>query len=132
MNGRALISNFSDLIDLVPSPKWLGAAASLAAFVLLVGLIILSDRYVRLRRRVAEQGEQGAAAAHAGIAGWEDELAPISLEGERRALIDRILPRRPRTFLLTVGALAVACWAAGLALTTDAYAFLTSHEWQLQ
>jgi hypothetical protein len=67
-----------------------------------------------------------------GIAGWEDELAPISLEGERRAPIDRLLPRRPRAFLLAVAALAAACWAAGLGLATDAYAFLTSHEWQLQ
>ena len=49
-----------------------------------------------------------------------------------RALIDRVLPRRSRTFLLAVGTLAVACWAAGLALTTDAHAFLTSREWQLQ
>ena len=31
-----------------------------------------------------------------------------------------------------MGILAVACWGAGLALTTDAYAFLTSREWQLQ
>src|SRR5204862_7540138 len=87
-------------------------------------------RYLRLRRRVAEQGESDP--ARPATAGWEDELAPISLEGERRALVDRLLPRRPRTFLLTVGVLAVACWAGGLALTTDAHAFLTSREWQLQ
>ena len=115
----------------MPSPKWLGIAATCAALVLLVGLIVLSDRYLRLRRRVAEQGEPGGS-AHAGIAGWEDELAPISLEGERRALIDRLLPRRPRAVSAGGGRLAVACWAAGLALTTDAYAFLTSREWQLQ
>jgi hypothetical protein len=132
MNGRVLISSVLDFIEQVPSPKWLGVAATSAALVLLIGLIVLSDRYVRLRRRVAEQGEEDSGLAHAGIAGWEDELAPISLEGERRALLDRILPRQPRTFLLTVAALAMGCWAAGLALTTDAYAFLTSREWQLQ
>ncbi len=132
MYGRALTASFFDLIEQVPSPKWLGLAATCAALVLLVGLIVLSDRYLRLRRRVAEQGEPGTAAAHAGVAGWEDELAPISLEGEGRALVDRLLPRRPRPFLLAVAALAVACWGAGLALTTDVYAFLTSKEWQLQ
>jgi hypothetical protein len=132
MNRPVLTSSIFDLIDQVPSPKWLGVAATLAALVLLVGLIVLSDRYLRLRRRIAEQGETGAASAHAGIAGWEDELSPISLEGERRAPVDRLLPRRPRTFLLAVGVLAVACWAAGLALTTDVYAFLASREWQLQ
>ena len=85
MNARALFSSFYDFIDQVPSPKWLGIAATAAALVLLVGLIVLSDRYLRLRRRFSEQGEPGGASSHAGIAGWEDELAPISLEGERRA-----------------------------------------------
>src|SRR5581483_3785669 len=84
----------------------------------------------RLRRHLAE-GVPGAP-ADAGIAGWEDELAPISLEGEGRALVDRILPRRPRPFLLTIAGLAVACWAAGFALTDDPQAFLTSREWQVQ
>jgi hypothetical protein len=132
MNGRAVASSFLELIEQVPSPKWLGIAASFASFLLLVGLIVLSDRYLRLRRRFGEQGASGPSSAHMGIAGWEDELAPISLEGERRAPIDRLLPRRPRAFLLAVAALAVACWAAGLGLATNAYAFLTSHEWQLQ
>jgi hypothetical protein len=130
MNWRALASSIFDYLDQVPSPKWLGIAATCVSLVLLVGLIVLSDRYLRLRRRVAEQGEGDP--AEAATVGWEDDLAPISLEGERRALIDRVLPRRPRTFLLAVGTLAVACWAAGLALTTDAHAFLTSREWQLQ
>ena len=132
MNARALFSSFYDFIDQVPSPKWLGIAATGAALVLLVGLIVLSDRYLRLRRRFSEQGEPGGASSHAGIAGWEDELAPISLEGERRVPVDRLLPRSPRPFLLAVAVVAVACWAAGLALATDSYAFLTSHEWQLQ
>ncbi len=130
MNWRALASSIFDYLDQVPSPKWLGIAATCVSLVLLIGLIVLSDRYLRLRRRVAEQGEGDP--AEAATVGWEDELAPISLEGERRALIDRVLPRQPRAFLLAVGTLAVACWAAGLVLTTDAHAFLTSREWQLQ
>jgi len=116
-------------VEQVPSPKWLGMAATGASVVLLVGLIALSDRYLRLRRRVSELG---TASADAGVAGWEDELAPISLEGERRAVVDRLLPRQPRAFLIAVGLLAVACWAAGLALADDLYAFLRSREWQVQ
>ena len=120
-------SSFWDLVEKVPSPKWLGIAATGASVVLLGGLIALSDRYLRLRRRFSELG-----VADTGVAGWEDELAPISLEGERRAAVDRLLPRQPRAFLMAVGLLAVACWAAGMALADDLYAFLTSHEWQLQ
>jgi len=122
------VSTFWELVDQVPSPKWLGVTATGAAVVLLVGLIALSDRYLRLRRRFSELAEPGLAST----AGWEDELAPISLEGERRAPVDRLLPRRPRAFLLAVGLLALACWVAGLALTEDAYAFLKSREWQVQ
>src|SRR5712691_2099619 len=123
MSWQALVSSILDAIEQAPIPKWLAAAAVLVSVSLLFVVIFLSDRYVRLRRHVAE-GALGATPANAGIAGWEDELAPISLEGEGRALVDRVLPRRPRTFLLAVGTLAVACWAAGLALTTDAHAFL--------
>jgi hypothetical protein len=129
MDWRALVSSLLDYFDQVPSPKWLGVAATCVALMLLLGLIVLSDRYLRLRRRVTVQGVDPTGTAHGG---WEDELAPISLEGERRALVDRLLPRRPRTFLLAVVTLAVACWAGGLALTTDVYAFFTSREWQLQ
>ena len=93
----------------MPRPKWLAAAAACASVVLLLALIILSERYVRLRRHVAEQGLQGPGRGEP--AGWEDDLAPISLEGEGRAMFDRLLPRRPRNFLLAVALLAVACWA---------------------
>src|SRR5215831_1033904 len=129
MQGPTLALSFWDLVEQVPSPKWLGMAATGASVVLLVGLIALSDRYLRLRRRVSELG---TASADAGVAGWEDELAPISLEGERRAAVDRLLPRQPRAFLIAVGLLTVACWAAGLALADDLYAFLRSREWQVQ
>jgi hypothetical protein len=127
MHWRGWASSVIEYFEQMPSPKWLGVAASCLSLALLVGLIVLSDRYVRLRRRIAVQGELSPTDE-----GWEDELPPISLEGERRALVDRVLPRRPRTFLWAVGALAVACWSGGLALTTDVYAFFTSHEWQLQ
>jgi len=130
MNLQGLISGLFDTLDQVPIPKWLSAAAVCATVALLFALILLSERYLRLRRHVSEQG--AAAPGDAGIAGWEDELAPISLEGEGRALFDRILPRRPRNFLLAVATLAVACWGAGLALTADVPAFLLSREWQLQ
>src|SRR5262249_24652941 len=129
MQGPTLALSFWDLVEQVPSPKWLGMAATGASVVLLVGLIALSDRYLRLRRRVSRLG---TASADAGVAGWEDELAPISLEGERRAAVDRLLPRQPRAFLIAVGLLTVACWAAGLALADDLYAFLRSREWQVQ
>ena len=53
MNWRALASSMFDSIDQVPSPKWLGIAATCVSLVLLLGLIVLSDRYLRLRRRFA-------------------------------------------------------------------------------
>jgi len=132
MKGTTLALRFWDLVDQVPSPKWLGIAATSASVLLLVGLIALSDRYLRLRRRFAELGEPGSASLDIAVPGWEDELAPISLEGERRAPVDRLLPRRPRPFVIAVSVLAIACWAAGLALAEDPYVFLTSREWQLQ
>lgn len=131
MNWHAFVSSVLDAIEQAPIPKWLAAVAVLLSVSLLFVVIFLSDRYVRLRRHVADGGV-GAPAPNAGIAGWEDELAPISLEGEGRALFDRILPRRPRNFLIAVAALSVACWGAGFVLTTDPHAFLTSREWQLQ
>jgi hypothetical protein len=132
MNWPILAITLWDFVEEVPSPKWLALAASGASVVLLGGLIALSDRYLRLRRRVSELGEPSLPAPGAGAAGWEDELPPISLEGERRAPVDRLLPRQPHAFLIAVCVLAAACWAAGLALTEDVWEFLTSREWQLQ
>jgi hypothetical protein len=131
MSWHAFVASVLDAIEQAPIPKWLAAAAVLVSVSLLFVVVFLSDRYVRLRRHVAEGGV-GALPANAGIAGWEDELAPISLEGEGRALFDRILPRRPRNFLIAVAALGVACWGVGFVLSTDQRAFLTSREWQLQ
>ena len=128
MDWRAVASRLLDSIEQVPSPKWLGLVATCIAVVLLAALIALSERHLRLRRKLSEQG-LGLTDA---LAGWEDELAPISLEGEGRAMVDRWLPRRPRPFLMTVGLIAVACWGLGLSLAADPYAFLVSREWQLQ
>ena len=58
--------------------------------------------------------------------GWEDRV-PISLEGERRGRSTASC--RAGRDLCWRGT--PACWAAGF-LTTDAHAFLTSREWQLQ
>jgi hypothetical protein len=132
MNWPTFALTLWDYVEEGPSPKWFALAASGASVVLLGGLIALSDRYLRLRRRVTELGEPSLRAPGAGVAGWEDELPPISLEGERRAPVDRLLPRQPRAFLIVVCVLAAACWVAGLALAEDVMAFLTSREWQLQ
>ena len=133
MNGHALADSLFDFIDWMAGHKWLGVSASLASMLLMIGLIVLSERYLRLRRLFSEQEEERTGtASRLGFAGWEDELSPISLEGERRAPVDRLLPRRPRNFLIAVAVIAMGCWAAGLTLSTDAYAFLTSREWQLQ
>ncbi len=131
MNLQALASRLLDSLEQVPIPKWLSAAAVVASVALLVALILLSERYLRLRRHLAESG-QGNGSADQPMAGWEDELAPISLEGEGRAFIDRWLPRRPRAFLIAVGLIAVLCWGLGFALTESPEAFLFSREWQLQ
>ena len=128
MDWRAFASRLLDSIEQVPSPKWLGLVATCIAVVLLAALIALSERHLRLRRKLSEQG----LGLTDGLAGWEDELPAISLESEGRALIDRVLPRYPRGFLIAVAAVAIGCWALGLALATNPWAFLASREWQLQ
>lgn len=131
MSWRAIASGIVEHLEQVPSPKWLGLVATFACVVLLLALIALAERHLHLRRRLAD-GQQGPTPDGEHPAGWEDELAPISLEGEGRAMVDNLLPRRPRPFLLTVAILALGCWTAGFALAVDPYAFLTSREWQLQ
>jgi hypothetical protein len=132
MDWRTRAWNLIEQLEQVPHPKWLPVASALAALLLLLALIATSMRNLSLRQRLAERAERGPGDIHSQIAGWEDELPPISLEGEGRALIDRVLPRQPRAFLLTVAAVAIGCWAAGLALTTNISGFLSSREWQLQ
>jgi hypothetical protein len=133
MDWRAEISNLIEHIERLSNLKWLAAAALGAALILLLALIVLSLRYVELRRRLAEKDEpSGQGYVYSAIPSWEELGPPMSLEGEGRALIDPVLPRRPRNFLLAVTGLALGCWLLGLALTPDAYAFLASPEWRLQ
>lgn len=133
MDWGTRISDLIGQIERLSSLRWLAGAALGAALVLLLALLVLFLRYVELRRRLAEKdAPSGQGFVYSAIPSWEELGPPMSLEGEGRALIDRVLPRRPRNFLLAVAALAMGCWLAGLALTDNAYAFLTSPEWQLQ
>jgi hypothetical protein len=132
MDWRERVWSVLEYVEQLPHPKWLTAATACVALILLLVLIVVAMRYQGLRYRLAERDEGAQGQAHAAAAGWEDQLPPISLEGEGRALVDRILPRRPRNFLLAVAGLAAGCWALGLALAADAHAFLASREWQLQ
>jgi hypothetical protein len=88
------------------------------------------DHNLRLRRELA--GRSGDATAASSSTVSQDKVHAVSLEGEGEALIDRWLPRQPGGFLLVVILLAAGCWALGLALATDARAFLASREWQIQ
>jgi hypothetical protein len=132
MDWRHPLTSFVDLIERIPHPKWLGTASTLAALLLLMALIATSMRNLTLRQRLLEHSERGPGDLHSRVAGWEDELPAMSLEAEGRALIDRVLPRYPRGFLITVAAVAIACWVLGLALANNPWAFLASREWQLQ
>jgi hypothetical protein len=133
MDWRAHLSTLIENIERLSSVKWLATATFAATLVLLLVLAALSMRYIELRRRLATKDEpSGQGFVYSAVASWEEFGPPMSLEGEGRSLIDRVLPRRPRNFLLAVGALAIACWLAGFALTNDAYAFLVSPEWQVQ
>lgn len=133
MDWHARLQSVLDHLERVPYPKWLSVATAVASIVLLIAFISSSLGNLRLRQRLAERDERADDDAPALLAGgWEDDLPAMSLEGEGRALVDRILPRRPRTFVLAIAALSIGCWLLGLALTTDPHGFLTSLEWQLQ
>jgi hypothetical protein len=132
MDWRHPLTSLIEHIERIPHPKWLGTASTLVALLLLLALIATSMRNLTLRQRLAEHSERGPDDLHAKVAGWEDELPAISLESEGRALIDRVLPRYPRGFLIAVAAVAIGCWVLGLALATNPWAFLASREWQLQ
>jgi hypothetical protein len=130
MNWRERLAGGLDAIYGLHVPAWLVPASALVSLALLLTLLILFGRYLRLRRELAERG--AGAKAISPPAPMDEQLPHASLRGEREAAIDRWLPRGPRNFLLAVAALAIGCWALGLALATDAGAFLASREWQSQ
>ena len=127
MNWREKLSAIREALGGLPLPRWLGPISTLTALCLLLALVVLSLRYLQLRRDLADRVPGPEA-----FASWEDHLATVSLEGERHALIDRLLPQRPRSFLIAVGAMALAFWLLGFLLATDAVAFVTNREWQVQ
>jgi hypothetical protein len=131
MDWREKLSALLIYLDGLPLPKWLGPAATLAALLLLIAVMVLSARARGLRYQLAQRGD-GSGHTQSNIAAWEDQLAPISLHGEGHAFIDRLLPRHPPAFLLVVGIFALGCWILGLVLTNEPLAFLKSREWQVQ
>lgn len=64
--------------------------------------------------------------------GVEEKREHSLLSGLPATWIDRLLPRRPRPFLLVVLGLAGGFWLLGLTLATDRKAFLASTEWRIQ
>ena len=129
MDWQARLREAVEAVGGLQVPLWLAPTSTFVSVVLLLGLLTVVIHNLRLRRELA--GRSGdAAAASATVS--QDRLHTVSLEGEGEALIDRWLPRRPRRFLLLVVLLAAGCWALGLALATDARAFLASREWQIQ
>jgi DNA-directed RNA polymerase subunit RPC12/RpoP len=59
-----------------------------------------------------------------------EQAKPVSLEGGPLGFIDRLLPSRPRAFLIVVGGIVVSCWLLALLLAADRAAFLATREWQ--
>jgi hypothetical protein len=129
MDWQAKLAAMRDAIGGLAAPPWLAPASTLVSVVLLLALLSLLSRYMSLSRSLSGRGD--AAGAPPG-SGSDDRLRAVSLEGERHALIDRWLPRRPRGFLIAVAVLAIGCWVMGLALASDVRAFLASREWQAQ
>lgn len=130
MSWQERLAGALDAVYGLHVPAWLVPASVLLSLALLLMLLILLGRYLHLRRELAQRGADPGAISPGSSA--EEPLPQASLQGERQALIDRWLPRSPRSFLLAVAALATGCWAAGLWLATDASAFLASREWQSQ
>jgi hypothetical protein len=129
MDWRAYLASLLEAIERVPAPKWLGVVAIGAAALLLAALILAWVRNFRLRYRLAEHEERANVQAPPlpGVA----SPAPTP-DDVKRPFIDRIFPRRPRTLLTLVAAIALASWVAGIYLANDKAAFLGESEWQAQ
>lgn len=132
MDWSADIARLLEAIERLRHEKWVILATTFTSFVLLLALITLSIRHAKVRRQLAKLRARGEDAASLPAAIVEEIAAALTLEGGSFALIDRVLPRRPRTFLLAVLGLAAGCWVLALALTSDQLRLLSSPEWQFQ
>jgi hypothetical protein len=124
---KTLLGAF-DNIGSVPVPPWLALTSLITSIVLLIVVLWLLAYTIRMRGRLAERAGADSAAADK----WDQGLPTVSLEGEGNALVDRLMPRRPRPFLLAVVALSVLCWIVGLLLADNVDVFLTKAEWLAQ
>jgi hypothetical protein len=66
---------------------------------------------------------------------WEiqeggEQARPVTLEGGPLGFIDRLLPSRPRWFLLVVFGIVSSCWLLGFLLVGNRAVFLAAKEWQ--
>lgn len=124
---NTLLGAFSN-IAAVPVPPWLALTSLITSIILLLVVLWLLAYTIRMRGRLAER----ALAAGAPGDEWDRGLPTVSLEGEGNALVDRLLPRLPRPFLIAVAIISVACWIAGLLLADQPEMFLANSEWQAQ
>jgi hypothetical protein len=124
---KTLLGAF-DNVGALPVPRWLALTSLITSIVLLIAVLWLLAYTVRMRGRLAERAGAGSPEADK----WDQGLPTVSLEGEGIALVDRLLPRRPKPFLLTVAAISILCWIAGLLLAEQPDVFLANSEWQAQ
>jgi hypothetical protein len=123
---QTLLGAFDNLAAL-PVPRWLALTSLITSIILLLAVLWLLAYAVRMRGRAADAAATGTTST-----AWDEHLPSVSLEGEGDALIDRLLPRRPRAFLVAVFAISAACWLAGLLLADRPDVFLADSEWQAQ
>ena len=62
----------------------------------------------------------------------DDESDRLSLERVHTAWLDKLLPGKPKPYVMVALAIPVACWLLGFALAGDRMRFLASHDWQAQ
>lgn len=124
---KTLLGAF-DNIGSVPVPPWLALTSLITSIVLLIVVLWLLAYTIRMRGRLAERPAADSAAGDK----WDEGLPTVSLEGEGNALVDRLMPRRPKPFLLAVVAICVLCWIVGLLLADNVDVFLTKPEWLAQ
>lgn len=124
---QSLLGAF-DNITALPVPRWLALTSLITSIVLLLLVLWLMAYAIRMRGRVAA----GAAGDPSTASIWDEHLPSVSLEGEGNALIDRLLPRRPRPFLFAVFVICAGAWIVGLLMAERPEVFLADTEWQAQ